>query len=91
MVQYINRNDEVENTLHQSELDLREFKRQLFDIKNKHEIIVAPLREHVEEWLKKALFEIIEPENQEIVREVMPPQPQQMYIKESTTINWSIF
>jgi hypothetical protein len=57
LVRYINRNDEVDDTLHQSELDLREFESQLFEIKTKHEIIVAPLREYIEEWLNKALIE----------------------------------
>jgi hypothetical protein len=52
---------------------------------------MAPLREYIEEWLKNALIEIIKPKNQEIVRAVMPPQPQQVYIREPTTINWSIF
>jgi hypothetical protein len=43
---------------------------------------MAPLREYIEEWLKKALIKITEPKNQETVREFMPPQPQQMSIKE---------
>jgi uncharacterized protein YecA (UPF0149 family) len=81
----INKNDEVDNTLHQSELDLREFKRQFFNNKNKHKIIVSPLREYIEEWLKKALIEITEPKNQEIVRSVMPLQPQQMSIMEQAS------
>jgi hypothetical protein len=78
-------NDEVDDTLHQSEMDLREFENQLFEIKTKHEIIVAPLREYIEEWLKKALIRITEPENQETVAVVMPPQPQHAPIKETTT------
>jgi hypothetical protein len=69
--------------LHQSEMDLREFENQLFEIKTKHEITVAPLREYIEEWLKKALIRITEPENQEAVTVVMPPQPQHTPIKES--------
>jgi hypothetical protein len=36
LVWYININDEVDDTLHQSELDLREFENQLFEIKTKH-------------------------------------------------------
>ena len=74
----------MDDTLHQSELDPREFERQLFEIKTKHEIIVAPLRDYIEEWLKNALIEIIEPKNQEIVKPIMPPQPQQISIKEPT-------
>jgi len=44
LVRYINKIDEVDDTLHQSEIDLREFKNQLFEIKTRHEITVAPLR-----------------------------------------------
>jgi len=73
LVRYINRNDEVDDTLHQSNIDLREFENQLFEIKTKHEIIVAPLREYIEEWLKKALIRITELENQETVVTVIPP------------------
>jgi hypothetical protein len=40
------------------------------------------LREYIEEWLKKALIKITEPENQETVTVVMPPQPQHTPIKE---------
>jgi hypothetical protein len=57
----------------------------LFEIKTKHEITMAPLREYIEEWLKKALIIIIEPENQEIVIAVMQTQPQHTPIKEPTT------
>jgi hypothetical protein len=45
LVQYFNRNDEVENTLHQSNIYLRQSKNQWFEIKTKHEITMAPLRE----------------------------------------------
>jgi hypothetical protein len=82
LVQYIIRNDEVVDTLHQSKLNLREFESQLFEVKIKHENIMAPLREYIEEGLNKALIEITVPENQEIARAVMPPQPQHVPIKE---------
>jgi hypothetical protein len=74
----------VDDTLHQSKMDLREFENQLFEIKTKHEITVAPLREYIEEWFKNALIKITEPENQEVFTVVMPPQPQHTPIKEST-------
>jgi len=75
LVRYINRNDEVDGTLHESDMDTREFENELFEIKTRHEIMVAPLREYIEEWFKKALIKITEPENQETVTVVMPPQP----------------
>jgi hypothetical protein len=55
---------------------LREFENQLFEIKTKYEITVTHLREYIEEWLKKDLIKINQPENQEAVIVVMPPQPQ---------------
>jgi hypothetical protein len=83
LVWYINRNDEVDDTLHESGMDLREFENELFEIKTKHQINVAPLREYIEERLKKALIKIVEPKNQETIAVVMPPQPQHAYIKET--------
>ena len=71
--------------MHQSEMDLREFENQLFEIKTKYEIIVTHLREYIEEWLKKDLIKINQPENQEAVIVVMPPQPQHTPIKELAT------
>jgi hypothetical protein len=44
LVWYINGNDEVDDTLHQLKLDLREFENQLFEIKTKQEITVALLK-----------------------------------------------
>jgi hypothetical protein len=85
LVRYINRNDEVDDTLHPSELDMMELESELFDIKTKHEITMAPLREYIGEWLKKELIEVTEPENQEIVRAVMPPQQQHLTITVSQT------
>jgi 50S ribosomal subunit-associated GTPase HflX len=58
LVQYINKNDDIEDTLHQLSIDLREMENELFEIKTKHEIIVAPMREYIEEWLTKALVKI---------------------------------
>jgi len=81
LVWYINRNDEVDDTLHQLEMDLRECENQLFEIKTKHEITVAPLRGYMKEWLKKTLIRITKMENQETVVTIMPPQPQHTPIK----------
>jgi len=83
LVRYINRNDEVDDTLHQLEIDMREFENQLFEIKTKHEIIMALLNEYINKWLKKTLIIITKPENQEALTTVIPPQPQQTPIKES--------
>jgi hypothetical protein len=59
-------------------MDMREFENELFEIKTRHEIIVAPLKEYIEEWLRKSLIKITNPKNQakksRNIVVVMPPQ-----------------
>jgi hypothetical protein len=77
LVRYINKNDDIEDTLHQLSIDLREMENELFEIKTKHEIMVAPMREYIEEWLRKYLVKITETDQHEVVTMVMPPPTQQ--------------
>jgi hypothetical protein len=56
LVRYANKNEDS--------FDLRDLENILFDIKIRHEINVAPKKDYIEEWLKKALINIME-ENQE--------------------------
>jgi hypothetical protein len=49
----------------------------------KHDIMVAPMRDYIEDWLRKSLIKFIEPEQQEIVATVMPPQTWQASTKEA--------
>jgi hypothetical protein len=51
-------NDEVDDTLHQLGMDLREMENEMFEINTKHEIMVAPMREYIEDWLRKSLIKI---------------------------------
>jgi hypothetical protein len=60
MVEYANRNEDIETTVQNLSIDYREYENELFKIKVKQEVIVAPLRQYIEEWLKKALIKIIE-------------------------------
>jgi len=69
--------------LHQSSMDLKEFERKLFEIITRHEITGSPLREYIEEWLKKALIKINEPKNQETIATIMPPEAQNASTKEA--------
>jgi hypothetical protein len=41
-------------------IDIREMENELFKINTKHEITVAPMREYIEEWLRKSLINITE-------------------------------
>jgi hypothetical protein len=47
LVRYINRNNKVNDTLHQLGMDLRDMENELFEIRIKHEITVAPMREYI--------------------------------------------
>jgi uncharacterized coiled-coil DUF342 family protein len=44
LVRYININDEVDDTLHQLDMDLREMDDELFEIKRRHENTMALMR-----------------------------------------------
>jgi hypothetical protein len=62
---------------------LREIENELFEINIRNDITVAPMREYIEEWLRKQLVKIINPDLQEMVVEIMPPQQQQTSTKEA--------
>ena len=49
---------------------------------------MAPLIEYIEEWLNKVLIETTKPENQETVREIIPPQLEHIPITEPTASKW---
>jgi hypothetical protein len=53
LVEYANRNEDIETTLKNISIDYREYENELFKIKFKQEVIVDPLREYIEEWLKR--------------------------------------
>jgi hypothetical protein len=58
LVEYANRNEDIETTLQNLSIDYREYENELFKIKVKQEVIIAPLREYIEEWLKRVLIKI---------------------------------
>jgi hypothetical protein len=63
LVEYVNRNEDIEITLQQLSIDYREIESTLFDIKVKQEVTISPLRDYIEKWLESTLIKIIE-ENQ---------------------------
>jgi hypothetical protein len=67
LVWYVNKNEDIEDTLHQLSLDLRELENELFETKTKHEITVAPMREYIEQWLTKALVKIMKQINKKLL------------------------
>jgi hypothetical protein len=73
LIRYVNKNDEVEDMLHQLSFDIRDIEKELFDAKIKHETTVSPMQEYIEVWLKKALIKIIEPDQPKLVTTAMEP------------------
>jgi hypothetical protein len=53
--------------LHQLLINFKDPESTLFDIKFMQEIIVAPMRDYIENWLKQALIKITEEDQEEIV------------------------
>jgi len=49
LVEYANRNEDIETTLQNISIDYKKYENELFIIKVKLEVTVAPLREHIEE------------------------------------------
>jgi hypothetical protein len=48
LVRYVNKNDDIEDILHQLLMDFKDMETSLFDIKVRKEITVAPMREYIE-------------------------------------------
>jgi hypothetical protein len=66
-VEYVNKNEDIEITLQQISIDYREFESTMLDIRVKQELIVAPIHEYIENWLKLALIKITEDDQMEAI------------------------
>jgi hypothetical protein len=60
LVEYMNKNDDIEAILQNLSIDHREIESELLNIKVKQEGIVSPLREYIQEWLNKVTTKIVE-------------------------------
>jgi hypothetical protein len=67
LVEYTNKNEEIENILQNLFVDLREIEKELFNIKIKQEVIVAPLRDFIQEWLNTSIAKIFEIPAEEVM------------------------
>jgi hypothetical protein len=56
LVDYANKNQDIEESIHNISHDLSDFEGELFDFKIKHVINVAPMKDYIEEWFKKAII-----------------------------------
>ena len=59
-VEYTNKNEDIENMLQNSSVDLREIEKELFNVKIKQEVIASPLRDFIQEWLNNSIVKISE-------------------------------
>jgi ribosomal protein L25 (general stress protein Ctc) len=57
---YVNKNEDIKDTLHQISIELRELESTIFDIKVKQKKNVVPMKECIENWLKQAIIKITE-------------------------------
>jgi hypothetical protein len=48
-------NQDIEEALHGISLDLSDLEGELFNIKIRHEINMAPMKNYIEEWFKKEI------------------------------------
>jgi hypothetical protein len=58
LVEYTNKNEEIENTFQNLSIDYREVEHKLFNIKVKQEVIVALLRDYIRKWLNNSIAKI---------------------------------
>jgi hypothetical protein len=83
LFRYINKYDDIDDTLHQLSIELRGMENELFEIKTKHKIMVAPMREYIKEWLREALVNMTEIDKHEVVTTIIPLLAQQLPTKEA--------
>jgi hypothetical protein len=67
LVIYVNKNEDIEDMLHQLSIGFRDLQRTLFDIKVRQEIIIVPMRDYIENCLNQALIKITEEDEAEAV------------------------
>ena len=65
------KNQDIEEEIHGISHDLRDLDRELFNIKIRHEINVAPMKNYVEYWFKKEIDKLTK-EFQETIVETIP-------------------
>jgi hypothetical protein len=86
LIHYVNKNEDIEDTIHQLGFDFKDMENELFDTKIKHEIMVPPMQEYIEKWLNNALIKVTKPDHQEAVTTIRAP-PTEQHTKETSASN----
>jgi hypothetical protein len=55
LVEYTNKNEEIENNLKNLSIEHREVEHELFNIKLKQEVTISRLRDYIQNWLHNSL------------------------------------
>jgi hypothetical protein len=71
LVDYSMKNQDIEEAMHAIYHDLRDLEGELFNIKMRHEIHAAPMKNYIEYWFKKAISKLTK-EGQETTVETIP-------------------
>jgi hypothetical protein len=71
LVDYSVKNQDIEEAIHGISHDLRDLEGELFNIKIRHEINVAPMKNYIEDWFKKTIDKLTK-EGQEATVEMVP-------------------
>jgi hypothetical protein len=74
LVEYTNKNEDIENALQNLSIDLREIEKELFNVKVKQEVIVSPLRDFIQEWLNNSIAKISEIPAEAVTPVIKPQQ-----------------
>jgi hypothetical protein len=53
IIDYSMKNQDIEESIHVISHDLRDLEGELFNIKIRHEINVAPMKNYIEDWFKR--------------------------------------
>jgi hypothetical protein len=71
LIDYSMKNQDIEEEIHDISHDLRYLEGELFNIKIRHEINVAPMRNYIEDWFKREINKLTK-EGQETSVETVP-------------------
>jgi hypothetical protein len=55
LIDYSIKNQDIEEALRNISIDIRDLEGELFNIKIRHEINVAPMRSYIKEWFKNVV------------------------------------
>jgi predicted metalloenzyme YecM len=66
LVDYSVQNEEIDHALRNLSIDLRELEKEHFNIKFQNEINAAPLRSYIEEWIQRAMEQVVDERQQTV-------------------------